>query len=378
MNKVTILIILVFCLLMMWVFLFSIRGGNDTSEGLPVPRKSEESKDVIVSIDELCERINEEISNGNNGTLSFYISEYVTDDDIKKINYSIDSTKGTVKSVATYTSSTGNGLSYRRVELDYEKSDTLFVYESIVEGKPIPAERTKAKQLEGVCRDVLSMNIRPEMSDYEKELAIHDYIVNSCEYGNSLSNDDSEFSAYGVLVNNRAVCSGYAAAMQLLLSCSGVESNIVTGEADSITNSSGKENHAWNQVKIDGSWYNLDATWDDPVGEEEVLAHTYFNIDDGILSRTHKWDGKKANACISMKDNYYKHNGAYFTDLPSLEAYFKTEFMGGTKQVAECAVDNIPINDESLQFLFDINGVSSVSYSTTGNTKYDIVTVYIK
>lgn len=29
---------------------------------------------------------------------------------------------------------------------------------------------------------------------------------------------------------------------------------------------SGDADHAWNRVKVDGVWYYIDCTWDDPVG----------------------------------------------------------------------------------------------------------------
>ena len=38
---------------------------------------------------------------------------------------------------------------------------------------------------------------------------------------------------------------------------------IVAGEG---TNSEGStENHAWNYVELDGKWYAIDCTWDDPI-----------------------------------------------------------------------------------------------------------------
>ena len=43
----------------------------------------------------------------------------------------------------------------------------------------------------------------------------------------------------------------------------GIPCVIVIGEATNSNNET--ENHAWNYVQINNSWYAIDATWDDPV-----------------------------------------------------------------------------------------------------------------
>ena len=79
-------------------------------------------------------------------------------------------------------------------------------------------------------------------------------------------------------MQNKAVCNGYAEAMALLMTCVGIENQIVTGTADN-------ELHAWNQVCLDGNWYQVDATWDDPLPDRGVFAgHEYFNVTDEIMS----------------------------------------------------------------------------------------------
>ena len=50
-------------------------------------------------------------------------------------------------------------------------------------------------------------------------------------------------------------------------------------------------NHIWNAVYIDGKWYNLDLTWDDPVItniEADVLEHNFFMIDTAKLLEIEK------------------------------------------------------------------------------------------
>lgn len=99
-------------------------------------------------------------------------------------------------------------------------------------------------------------------NDYQKIKMIHDYLIDSIEYENDLT-QNNVYDIYGALVNKRCVCEGYAKAFQYLMNESGIENTIVIGTG---TNSRNKtENHAWNYVKLDGQWYAVDVTWDDPI-----------------------------------------------------------------------------------------------------------------
>ena len=109
----------------------------------------------------------------------------------------------------------------------------------------------KAKEI------VTSLNINGK-SDYEKILAIYSYICKNVDYelnyeqltpGTKEHNDI--YSAYGALVNNKAVCEGYATAMYRLLLEAGIDNRIEVSD-----------DHAWNIVKLDGKYYYLDSTWD--------------------------------------------------------------------------------------------------------------------
>ena len=89
---------------------------------------------------------------------------------------------------------------------------------------------------------------------------------------------DSSFSAYGVFVEEIAVCQGYALAYKLLCDRVGIECYMVTSDS---------MNHAWNIVWLDGSWYHVDATWDDPSWDMPGrVDHTYlFRSDDDFRNR---------------------------------------------------------------------------------------------
>ena len=82
--------------------------------------------------------------------------------------------------------------------------------------------------------EILDEIIQPGMNDFEKELAIHDYIVNNCRYDieenlKEGTTPPEDYTAYGVLVNGMAVCEGYAKAMKLMLDRVNIPSLVVAG-----------------------------------------------------------------------------------------------------------------------------------------------------
>lgn len=167
--------------------------------------------------------------------------------------------------------------------------------------------KTHGDALELKANDIIAGVIKPEMSDYEKELAIHDYIVNHCRYDTANVEADTippeSFSAYGALVNGVAVCEGYAEAMKLLLDKAGVPTMIVIGYSQGV-------GHAWNLVKIQNSYYQVDATWDDPVMNDgtDVLTYTYFNLTDEEMAIDHIWEKKDYPAGMNVAYNYHQIN----------------------------------------------------------------------
>lgn len=107
--------------------------------------------------------------------------------------------------------------------------------------------------------------VNDNMTDYEKVRAIHDYLITSADYAKAYPNQNNDaYGAYGVLVLKDGVCQSYALAFQLLMYGLDIDCKYVTGVARSSANSSG--GHAWNKVCIDGTWYYIDCTWDDPIG----------------------------------------------------------------------------------------------------------------
>ncbi len=157
--------------------------------------------------------------------------------------------------------------------------------------------------------EIIRSVIKPGMTDFEKEIAIHDYIAGNSRYDNNYEKGKVPKDAntsYGVLINGTGVCGGYASAMNKLLKAAGIESIIITGEAGE----KGKyEPHAWNLVKLDGEYYHIDVTWNDPIYtfngvRRDVIHYTYFNLTDEEMSKDHKWDRDKYPKCTATKYRY--------------------------------------------------------------------------
>jgi len=169
------------------------------------------------------------------------------------------------------------------------------------------------EMLESKVNEILAQIISPDMTDYQKELAIHDYLVENCEYDMDAVNGREikaeSFTAYGALCLGVAVCEGYAEAASILLNRSGVETKIITGTSKGVA-------HAWNLVKIDGEFYHLDVTWDDPyqADEKSGIRYYYFNLSDAEISSDHQWDKSKYESCTATKYNYYKYYNLVVND----------------------------------------------------------------
>lgn len=142
--------------------------------------------------------------------------------------------------------------------------------------------------------------VKPYMKDEEKTLVLHDYLAQDCAYAyaeylaGTLNDCEHVYNAYGALVNGKAVCQGYAEAYRVLLSAVGIDSEICASHYTM--------NHAWNVVRIDGSWYHVDVTWEDPVWNREGRSlHTYFLLSDDEMQNREHSDWTDNIECTSAK-----------------------------------------------------------------------------
>lgn len=135
------------------------------------------------------------------------------------------------------------------------------------------------KEINTILDDFVEKNINNSMSTKDKIKIIHDYIINNTEYDklkteNINDNTYQSNTAYGVLVEKFGICSGYSDTMKLFLD----KLNIINYK---ISN----DQHIWNLILLDGEWFHLDLTWDDPISDKNITRDNYFLIDNETLDK---------------------------------------------------------------------------------------------
>ena len=161
-------------------------------------------------------------------------------------------------------------------------------------------------------QDALSL-IEDDMTELEKALVLHDYIAVTCayDYDNYLAGTLPEmvYNSYGVLVERSAVCQGYALAYKYLLAQAGIEAYMVSSKS---------MNHAWNIVRLDGEYYQVDVTWDDPTYDKIGRArHYYMFISDATFKSSRKhygWTVTTATEATDITATNTQYEDAFWTD----------------------------------------------------------------
>lgn len=115
------------------------------------------------------------------------------------------------------------------------------------------------------------------LDNYETAVYLHDYICVNFKYDLDYEIRD----IYSVLKYGEAVCMGYAYLYDELLARVGIESRAVISPQTSL-------NHMWNEILLEGVWYHVDATWDDPIPDGFGRSlHTNIFMSDDMLRSTH-------------------------------------------------------------------------------------------
>lgn len=176
--------------------------------------------------------------------------------------------------------------------------------------------------------------LTPEMTEYQKIKLFHDEIVWGCYY-----RDKGDFvsTPYGALVDGRALCEGYARAFAELCNREGIRNCFVSGE----TEENGRSvKHLWNMVELDGEWYHVDLTWDDPVNDpanpsKEVpeVQYNYFCISDKDLEMRIVPDRTLFTLpeAASEEYNYFRYYSLYATSYEQAEAILRREIKNSYK-----------------------------------------------
>lgn len=137
----------------------------------------------------------------------------------------------------------------------YYKKDGKYYYDLKI-GISYYTTASQEKQVTAEVKRIANSLKLQEKTDAGRVKAVYDYVCSHVSYDNAAGLDPSmAHTAYNALFEGKAVCQGYASLMYRLLREMGLSTRVITGTSQG-------QLHAWNIVKLEGRWYNLDATWD--------------------------------------------------------------------------------------------------------------------
>ena len=201
------------------------------------------------------------------------------------------------------------------VNKTYKVSNSEQLYYCLEHGyRPIiDEENLELTSLYQKMKDVLRLIISDDMNDYDKALAIYEWLVMEVTYdkyvfdlviGGTSASKYHCFYLEGVFNDKLAVCDGISKAYACLANMEGIPCVRVTG--------TGSVNHAWNKICINNNWYVVDATSGGTIvnQEFEILTHSFFLVTDEYYKNFYLEDGIYFNGIEAKGEfNYYKNYG---------------------------------------------------------------------
>ncbi|MGN1417008.1 MAG: transglutaminase domain-containing protein [Oscillospiraceae bacterium] len=239
--------------------------------------------------------------------------------------------------------------------------------ESQVEAMKQEMDEKTAEILSGVTKD---------MSDYEIVKYIHDKLITLCDYTISGS---YVTTSYGAIVKNKAQCQGYSRAFSYLCNLCGIETDIVLGES---------EQHMWNMVRIDGKWYHIDLTWDDPNKSEypDAIFYDYFCVStDRMLEfRTIDGNSHELPSAESNELEYYKYNDLVVSSVSEARELFAKEAAKASEEgrpVVQFRCSTSEVYEEIIDAFFSNNKKNNIldmldEANKTADNKFNSDSVY--
>lgn len=178
-------------------------------------------------------------------------------------------------------------------------------------------DKNKIKDHQKAMKARVEKLVRPAvtMAELEKEQYVHDFICQNVRYDKLKKSYSHEI--LGPLGQGVGVCEGIAKTVKILCDQLGIWCIVVISEANPEKNI--KYRHAWNIVKIGGTYYHLDATFDNTLSHMGPVRYDYFNLDDGKVFRDHEPVIWKVPDCTVSDGFYYRVKKLSFTKMEEVE-----------------------------------------------------------
>lgn len=170
-------------------------------------------------------------------------------------------------------------------------------------------QKNREDYIEEYVKSIL-VEVNKKSNKYEKVKYIFDVIIKETEYDIHAADNQNICS---IFITHKSSCQGYSKALQLLLHRIGMECSLVTGYV------SAGENHVWNIVKIEDSYYHMDATWGDVYFEDAereknpLINYDYMCSTTRDITKTHTIISNfTIPNCTDIKYNYYTQENLMF------------------------------------------------------------------
>lgn len=202
-----------------------------------------------------------------------------------------------------------------KVGNQYEIRSTTDISDAYKSGDDSKLSDTDKKTLK-TASDILKSIIKDGDSDYQKELAVYEWMYQNIGQGASTvvtlpAASGSDFTPQGVLISKQAVCVGYATTFRMFMQMLGLECHIVHNDY-----------HSWDLVKLDDDcWYHVDIYTD--VSSRTEFQN--FNMTDATAHSGHDWDTAALPAANGVRYTYAVQNNEQVDDLVSIVPYVKKE-----------------------------------------------------
>ena len=192
------------------------------------------------------------------------------------------------------------------------------------------------------------------MTDWQKALSVHEYIALHTAYDDRYQN----FEGYDSLVHGSAVCSGYSLLYMDVLNRLGIPCQMIA-----VPDTGDGEGHGWNLVQLDGQWYHVDVTWDDPSSDiYGRVSHVNFLktdeefrvVEEGIEAHDFPWESSVAVAEVSYTQDDFLENvdsAICFVDVDTV--VFRIEEDYSNRVVSR----NLTTGEETTLYSFDKRGM---------------------
>lgn len=213
-------------------------------------------------------------------------------------------------------------------------------------------------------------------SELRREKKIFDWLTDNVTYdhqslkayGNRMDILGDAWTAYGALVLKTSVCQGIACAFKMLCDRMGIPSITVSGMAGGP--------HAWNIVRIEGKFYQVDCTWTLKNSIDLSVPfkrYQYLNITDEIMGQNHKPFDSFLPRCISLHANPYNKKGLCCNSPAELYDLARQHILNGEKRFAFLCLAGYPAPEEIQALanrLHAATGIATIIYPD--NNKYYI------